>query len=242
MSRYLSRLDLDMIADRYTGRYFKLLQSKPGELPPIDPILLAEEIVKLNVSFTPLCDDGSVLGLAVFEDVLLTVCLPNGKIVSYQLSDGDVLIDTGLQQDGLLGRCNFTIAHEAGHHILNRLFPEEHRQMRNRRTHIMYRRRTESVNWVEWQADTIASSLLMPRQLIYECMPRFGLGKRIDILNKLYRPKEYQQFCEMADYLGVSKQALSIRRKQLHLLGKDYLANPNELPRVYCDESDLQFI
>ncbi len=155
MSRYLSRLDLDMIADRYTGRYFKLLQSKPGELPPIDPILLAEEIVKLNVSFTPLCDDGSVLGLAVFEDVLLTVCLPNGKIVSYQLSDGDVLIDTGLQQDGLLGRCNFTIAHEAGHHILNRLFPEEHRQMRNRRTHIMYRRRTESVNWVEWQADTI---------------------------------------------------------------------------------------
>ncbi len=143
-----------MIADRYTGRYFKLLQSKPGELPPIDPILLAEEIVKLNVSFTPLCDDGSVLGLAVFEDVLLTVCLPNGKIVSYQLSDGDVLIDTGLQQDGLLGRCNFTIAHEAGHHILNRLFPEEHRQMRNRRTHIMYRRRAESVNWVESRIDS----------------------------------------------------------------------------------------
>jgi Zn-dependent peptidase ImmA (M78 family) len=105
----------------------------------------------------------------------------------------------------------------------------------------MYRRKKEAHDWGEWQADTIASGLLMPRQLILESLPRFGLGERIDMLNRLYRPIEYKRFCELADYLGVSKQALSIRLKQLNLLGKDYLANPNELPRVYCDESDSQF-
>ena len=46
----------------------------------------------------------------------------------------------------------------------------------------------------------------------------------------------------MAEYLGVSKQALAIRLNQLGLLDrdKDYLANPYELVRIYVDESEYQ--
>lgn len=48
----------------------------------------------------------------------------------------------------------------------------------------------------------------------------------------LYRPKEYKLFCEMAEFLGVSKQAMAIRMKRLDLLKKDYLQNPYALADV----------
>ena len=64
------------------------------------------------------------------------------------------------------------------------------------------------------------------------------------MLNRLYRPKIYQQFSEMSEYLGVSKQALSIRLSQLGYLDrqKNYLANPYELLQVYCDDRECQLI
>lgn len=106
----------------------------------------------------------------------------------------------------------------------------------------MYRREKEAHNWIEWQADSIASSLLMPQALISQSLFRFSFGEKVEMLNKVFRPKEYQRFCDMADYLGVSKQALAIRLKQLGRLDseKDYLANPYELLRIYVDESEYQ--
>lgn len=242
MSRHLTRRELDCIANRVTRKYYQLLGVAPDDLTPIDPILLAEEIVKLNVIFSPLCSDGSILGLAAFADVELELYFSDGSTISKQLENGDIVIDTGLQQEGLLGRCNFTIAHETGHHILSKLFPKEYGQLCNRTSHIMYRRKKESHNWIEWQADSIASSLLMPQALINQCLFRFSIGEKVEMLNRIFRPNEFQKFCDMADYLGVSKQALAIRFKQLGLLdsNKDYLANPYELLRIYVDESEYQ--
>ena len=40
----------------------------------------------------------------------------------------------------------------------------------------------------------------------------------------------------MAEAMGVSKAALAIRMKQLHLLDRDDLKNPYALVRVVCDE------
>lgn len=242
MSRYLTRRDLDCIANRVTRKYYRVLGVDPNDLTPIDPVLLAEEIVKLNVMFSPLCSDGSILGLAAFANVELELCLSDGSSISKQLKNGDIVIDTGLQQEGLLGRCNFTIAHETGHHILSKLFPKEYGPLCNRTSHIMYRREKEAHNWIEWQADSIASSLLMPQALISQSLFRFSFGEKVEMLNKVFRPKEYQRFCDMADYLGVSKQALAIRLKQLGRLDseKDYLANPYELLRIYVDESEYQ--
>lgn len=244
MSRYLSLRELEMIADKVTQKYFQLFQATPGLLFPIDPVLLAEEIVHLNVRFLPLCSDGSVLGLTAFDDIDLCFPMSDGSYTLQSIRKSDVVIDTGLQENGVPGRCNFTIAHETGHQILFQLFPADYGNACNRKSHIMYRRKKESHNWVEWQADSIASFLMMPRILISESMYRFGLGEKVEMLNRVFRPAEYQRFCDMATYLGVSKQALSIRLKQLGYLDKDrdYLANPYELLRIYCDDSDLQHL
>ena len=59
------------------------------------------------------------------------------------------------------------------------------------------------------------------------------------ILNRLIANGDYQKFCSMADCMGVSKQALAIRMKNLGLLGKDYLKNPYEMLNLYMEDNEL---
>lgn len=40
-------------------------------------------------------------------------------------------------------------------------------------------------NWEEWQANALASALLMPRDMLLEDMNMFGLGEHIDILTPI---------------------------------------------------------
>ena len=61
----------------------------------------------------------------------------------------------------------------------------------------------------------------------------FGLGSKIECLNKIYHPTEYEKYAALADFLGCSKKALAIRMKQLGLLKKEYLDNPFDLITVY---------
>lgn len=74
---------------------------------------------------------------------------------------------------------------------------------------------------------------------------RTGVAKRADkcgsvtgiyILNKVFATKEYEKFAAVAEAMGVSKSALAIRMKQLHLLGRDDLKDPYALVRVVCDD------
>lgn len=62
----------------------------------------------------------------------------------------------------------------------------------------------------------------MPEELVRKNMFLFSLPERIEILNRLIANGDYQKFCGMADCMGVSKQALAIRMKNLGLLGKDF--------------------
>ena len=53
------------------------------------------------------------------------------------------------------------------------------------------------------------------------------------------RAKEFEKFCDIATYLGVSKKALAIRMKRLGLLGEEYLANPTAPMDVWKDEDEI---
>lgn len=75
-------------------------------------------------------------------------------------------------------------------------------------------------------------------EIVHGALHRFDLEHGIGILNKVYRPKEYRRFCEMAEFLGVSKQAMVIRLKRLGLLKKDYLQNPYALADVEKEDDD----
>ena len=238
MSKYLSRADLERIAGAVADRYYGLFP-QDGILPvPVDPQKLAEMVFGLEVSYLPLSKDGSVLGMACFQDVEVRVNCGNGSVERLYFTGKSILIDETLLDECNTGRRNFTLAHEIAHHTLVRLYPEEYRSLLNLRTHTLYRLRARKRDWGEWQADTMAAAILMPASVLRKCMTAFGLGEHLDILSSVCRVKEYDHFCDIASYLGVSKKALAIRMKQLGLLGEDYLENPYGPLDVWRDDDE----
>jgi len=88
------------------------------------------------------------------------------------------------------------------------------------------------VNWEEWRVNTLAAAILIPKEQMHAA----GLGENLRLLNKIFAPKEYEKFAAVAEAMGVSKSALAIRMKQLHLLDRDDLKDPYALVRVVCDD------
>ena len=78
----------------------------------------------------------------------------------------------------------------------------------------------------------------MPEKLIRHSMESFCIGEKLEMLNRVFRPNSYVAFCSMAEFMGVSKQALEIRMKQLNLIGRSYLRNPYALVDVIMEDMD----
>lgn len=238
MSRYLSRADLEHMAGTLVSQYYQAVPPA-DELPqPVDPVKLAQTVMGLEVNYLPLSSDGSVLGVACFRETELQVSDATGKTLHVVLTAQDIVLDESLNCETQIGRHNFTAAHELSHHLLVRRFPEDYRELLNCRTHFLYRFRSQTRNWVEWQADTLGAAVLMPGDTLRACMEVFGLRNRLDMLSSVCRPTEYKVFCKIAAHLGVSKKALAIRMKQLGLLGEEYLANPTAPIDVWRDDDN----
>ena len=239
ISMYIPREQLESIAEKYTAAYFNMIaHESETRYPRVDPARIAGDLLHLNLYSFPLSVEGTILGCCALDETEIELYFSDGHIEPIHLRKGDIVIDSSLEDASQEGRRNFTIAHETAHQILNREFPGSHIPLRHRRVHVLYRRRGQHDS-IEWQADTLASMLLMPRPLIYETMKQFDLNKPIEILNRAFYWDEFQKFENMAQYLGVSKQALCIRLKQLKLVGKEYLANPYDLVNVYVDDENM---
>ena len=147
MARYLSRADLSRIAGKYIDQYYTRFGISKDAPEPIDPERLASAVLGLNVKMLPLCSDGSVLGLTVFQRCGFTVTLGDGTKLVEIFMPKDVVIDSALAADGSTGCRNFTIAHEAAHHILADLFPNDYGKVVKCRGHIAYRERNGQPSW-----------------------------------------------------------------------------------------------
>ena len=115
MAKYLSRTDLSHIAGRYIEQYYNFFGISKDAPEPIDPERLASSVLGLNVKMLPLCSDGSVLGLTVFQKCGFTVTLGDGTKLVEVFMPKDVVIDSALAADSCTGCRNFTIAHEGEH-------------------------------------------------------------------------------------------------------------------------------
>ena len=94
MAKYLSRTDLSHIAGRYIEQYYNFFGISKDAPEPIDPERLASSVLGLNVKMLPLCSDGSVLGLTVFQKCGFTN-LGDDKLVEMFMPK-DVVIDSAL--------------------------------------------------------------------------------------------------------------------------------------------------
>ena len=218
MARYLSRADLSRIAGKYIDQYYTRFGISKDAPEPIDPERLASAVLGLNVKMLPLCSDGSVLGLTVFQRCGFTVTLGDGTKLVEIFMPRDVVIDSALAADRCTGCRNFTIAHEAAHHILADLFPNDYGKAVKCRGHIAYRERNGQPSWEEWQANTLAAELLMPTFLVNAEIERAALCMPNGILYKSASDPNYEKILEMAARMGVSWSAIRIRLQQMQVI------------------------
>lgn len=198
---------------------------------------LIEEHFDLSLDYKSLSKDGSVLGITSFGKSLFPVISDNEKVEMIKINVGDILIDTGLIDEGNEGRIRFTMAHELSHWILHReLFIEGYTK---REKNIIISEDTKEglltletqyktdEEWIEWQADYLAGALLMPATLF---VYYFNIiRKKLDI-NQSYLYLDNQK-CNIQNYFytinilskifGVSRLATKVRLCKLGLLKEE---------------------
>jgi len=234
----LSRLDIEEIANEITESYKNLPDIKSADCYRINPEKLINDILKIKIEYERLSRDGKTFGLTAYEDLGVEVFTETNESFYYFLDGNTILVDKSLRNDiSKLGRCNFSMMHEASHQILKRKYPNDYGVVEKGQSLIHYykansERKKPIEDWEEWQANTLASAILLPNDIVKRGMFMFELGDKIEILNKVFRPHQYERFCCLAQFLGVSKQALAIRMKHLGLLEKDYLKEPYALVEV----------
>ena len=222
---YLSREDIDRFAERIIHLYKQTEYPKGHLYYNMDPTRLAE-IYDFRIEYVNITRDGSILGQTSSGKMWTPIVDSHMNDILFYLDGRTILIEQRLlSSPKCTGRRNFTIAHELAHQFINREYPEVYDTQC--RTFCDYRRsgnkHKQITDWREWQADAMAAALLLPREVVEEGMFWFGLGERMKVLSKKYSKYKYDRFCELADFLQVSKTTLSYRMEQLGLLERNYL-------------------
>lgn len=219
---YLSRKQIEQIAESIVCQYKRALVPEKRLCYFVDPTELAS-LLGYTVDYQYLTKDGSILGKTASGTLWIPVYDASGNEFFYQLDDRTILIEKRLLfSPRNVGRKNFTIAHELAHQIINRKYPGANRE--EHRIFCDYRRSTKPVcDWHEWQADALAAALLLPPDAIKDAMFIFGLGEQMKVLSRKYSQCKFERFCNMAEYLQVSKTALAYRMERLGLLQRNLL-------------------
>lgn len=242
---HLSRKSIDAIANRIIAAY-KRLPSLQGQNPDmVQPELLVHDLLGLTTEYHMLSRNGEILGLTACGEMDVRIYDDPRHPELFHLDGRTLLIDRYLVKEGSnKGRYHFTLIHEACHQIFKMLFPKEYAApVRLRQIHYCSIAPARSEDyWDEWRTNALASSVLMPEDMVRRNMLAFGLGEKMPMLNRVYATENYNHFSDMASHMGVSKQALAIRLKGLGLLDRDDLQDPYALINVYPDDKDLKYL
>lgn len=241
----LNKNDIDSIAEKVLYDYDPIFSQEPQRL---DVENLAECYLDLDMDYKDLSYDESILGMIVFNDCYITVYdIENNQEKNIQTNGGTIFIDNSLLQKGSRRRERFTIGHEIGHWLLHKskysfnpdqlsVFDEP-----NEQTNPIIKCRTDKIesdetfrrtlvseeDWLEWQANYLASALLMPKCIFINYVKeefsskgimkgyyQYGYDKNLDLwINVLV--------CELADIFDVSLTAAKIRLKNLKFIRED---------------------
>ena len=211
-----TKRQLEDLAHSFVERYYAV-QKKRGirKVEKIEPRIMLLDVLGLDIQYHTLSLDGSIIGYTIGSQIEMEV-FDTGSPVSVPLDGNTVFIESKLRRMNK-GRENFTIMHEGAHQIFFKLFPAYYncgvRVLRcNSNGEISAEDCAE-----EYQADYLASALLMPREIVIAGLERYYRIKQYGS-KKHYVSWDKESFKKVADYLGVSKQALRIRIGELGII------------------------
>jgi Zn-dependent peptidase ImmA (M78 family) len=197
----------------------------------------------LEMDYQDLTHDKSILGMMVFNNCYIPIYdVEENKAKRISVDEGTVLIDNSLLESNQLRRGRFTLCHEVAHWLLHRqiymvnknqislfddLKDEKQPVIKCRTIDIECSGRKQLLtddDWMEWQADYMASALLMPKNVFIEVVRErlnsvgikdgcYQMG--IDLEKDLWA--EVMSY-ELADLFDVSVAAIRIRLRNLKLI------------------------
>ena len=239
MSNFLSRAELEEISEGLIRVYATKHRNKVVQSIDIEHFIT--DFLKLKIEYTSFAesDSGKIGFLADGQTPLLIY--QDGRIIPFIFPKDTIVLDKFLLAEREQGRRRFTMAHEASHHILERMHNDTnaarfHTEFDNERVYT-----PDELAQIfasrEWQADTMGASLLMPKFIVENALAKFTNSKPIKIYgDNTFAKRDKELIRRMATYLGVSYTALVIRLRGLDMLEyhdiSEYISNELQLGGV----------
>lgn len=160
----LSKAQLERMAERYVQDYRTALDPESFR---INPAVFAEQGLTLKLQYQWLSNNGCYLGMAVFRDeTVIPVYIPEKNAAKpIRVAKGTILVDRSLQEEHKQHSKQFTILHECAHQILHWGYYRHQETVPCRREAVQPEfspRIWTDDDRMEWQANYLASSLLIP--------------------------------------------------------------------------------
>lgn len=211
MSIYMSRAELEEISEGLITAYANKFSNRV--IQSIDIEHFITEFLMLRIEYASFAeDDAGRIGF-----------LADGATPLLVHQDGKIIVlDKFLLAEKEQGRRRFTMAHEASHHILSKMYamPSEGRFHAEYDSERSYSKEelAQMFASVEWQADTMGASLLMPRRIIENALAKYNQSNPIKVYgDNTITSKDKAVIRRMAAYIGVSYTALVIRLRDTRI-------------------------
>lgn len=121
---YLSLAEIESIAAMVLADYYALPRFEGMQVTHIDPVILAYELLGLEIKYHILSRSGSLLGLTAYGDAEVMVYDNDSQPHYERINAKTIFVDKYLRNDPRgSGRLHFTVMHENCHQIYKNLFP-----------------------------------------------------------------------------------------------------------------------
>ena len=216
----VSRAELEEISEGLITAYANKFSNRV--IQSIDIEHFITEFLMLRIEYASFAeDDAGRIGFLADGATPLLIH-QDGKIIPFVFPKDTIVLDKFLLAEKEQGRRRFTMAHEASHHILSKMYamPSEGRFHAEYDSERSYSKEelAQMFASVEWQADTMGASLLMPRRIIENALAKYNQSNPIKVYgDNTITSKDKAVIRRMAAYIGVSYTALVIRLRDMGL-------------------------
>lgn len=228
----LNKVNIENIATMFLQEYSPSVLMTPKA---VNIEFLAEEHLDLTIQIKTFNFSEPVLGLITFSDVEIQCYDIMYEPVSDTYPEGTVLVSSALIGRDNIARRRFTITHECAHWILHRSFyspNKQHFEFRKTPSYVACRNveidktgygLKKDEDWIEWQAEKLAASILMPISTFTEAtrylFRKYGINRNY-IVPEFEKFNFYEIVHELSETFNVSHKATQIRLRQLDFIKK----------------------
>lgn len=220
LTNYMSRAEIEEVSEGLIKVYAQQYCNKAIQSVDIEHFIT--EFLSLKIEYVAFAEeDGGKMGFLADGETPLLIH-SNGKIVPFVFPKDTIVLDKFLLSEKEQGRRRFTMAHEAAHYILSKMFSmpsagKFHTEYDNERSYSRQELRQMFAS-AEWQADAMGASLLMPKHIVENALAKFNHSNSIKVYgDNTLTQQEKSVIRKMANYIGVSYTALAIRLRDMNL-------------------------